>query len=246
MSMSQMKTKQPLIDLDGVVYRAGFATKDDEPVENALQITKTVIANIEDHVFTERAHPSILFLSGSGNFRDDVATIQPYKGDRKTKPKPKYYDDIRDYLINSRGARVVDGREADDALGEMQWIARKDSTCIVTQDKDLKTIKGYNYNWVSKVGTHISENDADLFLLWQVIQGDRVDSIPGLKGYGPKKASDIIKDGNKDVVQVKRLILNEYRTHHPKDYRGRLHEITTLLFIHREPGLTYDNYIGAW
>src|SRR5690606_41714779 len=65
--------------------------------------------------------------------------------------KPYWYDEIRDYLIRRWGAEVVDGQEADDAIGIAAWNSYKECpeySIIASIDKDLRMIPGYHYNWV--------------------------------------------------------------------------------------------------
>ena len=237
-------TLRPLIDCDGLVYRVGFASDEDEPLAFALHSVNKTMESILS-LFSQD-NPPACFLSGKTNFRDEVATIQPYKGNRDGMAKPFYYADIRNHLKEKWGAVEVEGREADDALGETQYLAEEGTTCIVTQDKDLKTIKGFNYNWVKKVLTRVDPPNDDLFLLWQVLQGDRTDHIPGLDGIGEKKASAVIKDCDRDISKVKQVTKGMYQKQFGSKYLDVLHEVTTLLFIHREPGKTYQDYIGSW
>lgn len=240
-----LKTLRPLIDGDSMVYRVGFACNDEsEPVEFALHSIKITLEKVINK-FTE-SEPALILISGQGNFRESVATLQEYKGNRKDKPKPLYYHEIREYMVRKWGAAVVDSREADDVLGETQVMSPPGTTCIVGQDKDLKTIPGWNYNYVTDTLTNISKDSSDLFLLWQIIQGDRSDNVPGLSGYGERKASKIITECNRDVSKVKEVITSLYKKEFGARWREVLHEVSQLLFIHREPGKTYEDYIGTW
>lgn len=83
-----------------------------EPVENALHSVKLFIDNILEK--TDAEHCKI-FLTGKGNFREEIATILPYKGQRK-QPKPVHYQSIRDYLVERWESIIVEGMEADDLL----------------------------------------------------------------------------------------------------------------------------------
>jgi len=89
-----------------------------------------------------------IFLQGGGNYRDRIATIQPYKGNRDPSARPKYFDEIRSYLVDFWGAEVITGMETDDACGIEQWKHKDRSTCIVSLDKDLDNIPGWHYNYV--------------------------------------------------------------------------------------------------
>jgi len=57
-----------------------------------------------------------IILSGPGNFRDSIATIKPYKGNRDPTHIPVHYSAIRQYMIDQYCAVVIHGREADDEV----------------------------------------------------------------------------------------------------------------------------------
>ena len=58
-----------------------------------------------------------ILLQGGGNYRDRIATILPYKGNRDPCKRPVYYDEMREYLIEYFGAELNTGMETDDACG---------------------------------------------------------------------------------------------------------------------------------
>lgn len=232
-----------LIDLDPIVYAAGFASdskfyivpdgavfqyKKDatahckthgldlnrltekyeyEPLDHCLHSVKKMIATIVEKT---QADSYKGYLTGEGNFREQVATILPYKGNRDPNHKPHWYTEIREYLINVHKAEVVTGMEADDALGIEQMsrhttagdltegnlidFLSKAETIICTIDKDLDCIPGWHYNPRKEEKYWVSEWEATKFFYTQVLTGDRVDNIQGVPGIGPKKANHIIKN----------------------------------------------------
>ena len=126
------------------------------------------------------------YLTGSGNFRNDIARTAPYKGNR-TAPKPKHLQFIRDYLVSAWDFKISEGEEADDAIA----IAHTESdytTVIASIDKDFLQLPGKHWNFVKKEMTEVNEAEALLNFYRQVLTGDRVDNIIGLKGIGPVKA----------------------------------------------------------
>ncbi|MDC0529231.1 hypothetical protein OAO19_03070 [Gammaproteobacteria bacterium] len=175
-----------LIDADIICYSVAFAAKDD-PLPFALHSVNKMIDNILDKVGAEEYY---CFLSGPTNFRNDVATIKKYKGNRKSE-KPEHYADIRKYLIDKHEATVIDGQEADDALGIMQ-TKLGDDTCIASIDKDLDQIAGWHYNWRRDEKYYVYEQDADLFFYKQLLMGDSTDNIQGIPRVGEKGAENII------------------------------------------------------
>src|SRR5690606_28686427 len=137
----------PIVDGDILVYRVGFANRDGEPLSYTLQSVKTVL----DSIYSRFPAQGGVYLTGKDNFRDKIATIKVYKGNRDPLNKPEYYDEIRQYLIDYHGAEVVDGMEADDKMGIEQWKRKDRGTVIVGIDKDMKCIPGYHFNWVKNL-----------------------------------------------------------------------------------------------
>ena len=88
-----------------------------EPLENCLHSVKQTLNSILEET---QADSYRIFLTGEGNFREQIATIAVYKGNRDPDHKPHWYREIKDYLINVWSAEVVDGQEADDAMGIAQ------------------------------------------------------------------------------------------------------------------------------
>ena len=131
-----------------------------------------------------------LFLTGGGNFRETLATIKPYKGNRDRSTRPFWYKEIRTYLVDRWGAEVVEGMEADDAVSILQWNGEDGSTIICTIDKDLENVPGHFYNYHKKEARYISLPEATRNFYRQIIVGDASDNIPGCykKGKGYAKA----------------------------------------------------------
>ena len=69
-----------------------------EPLENALANAKKMIAAANS---ATEADTYRVFISGKTNYRDDIATVLPYKGNRDPDHKPKWYQEIKDYLVEN-------------------------------------------------------------------------------------------------------------------------------------------------
>lgn len=229
----------PLVDSDYLVYRVGFAVKDDEPVEYALSTVRSSIHNIWDR-FPNSRNKGQLFLTGKGNFRDAVATVQVYKGNRDPASKPKYYDDIREYMINHHGAEVVQGMEAEDRVGILQYGCKDRSTVIVGVDKDLLCIPGWHYNPVKDTFCYVTLAEANTNFWKQVLTGDRVDNILGIPGMGPKTANKVIDPIAGDWNAMYDKVLDEYVKAFGGDGPRQMDETAKLIWILRKEGETYD------
>lgn len=201
----------------------------------ALANVKTVINDIQ-----ELFNPNVVvYLTGSGNFREQLAVTAPYKGNRDPTHKPKYYSQIKEYLISVWNAKVINGREADDALGVAQYQAEKDSTVIVTIDKDMDNIPGYHYNWRKKEFYYIEPERAD-YLFWiQVLMGDRTDNILGIPGIGIKTAERILDIPSKDWMSMAQAVLAAYESNGLG--WAEFYENASLLWIQRKEDINWDD-----
>lgn len=234
-----------LIDADVLRYRIGFAAqkKDDEgnvipePVENALHSCKLQINSILEALDTDNY---ILYLTGKGNFRFDVAKTYPYKGNRVL-PKPYHYDNLTDYLINRWNAQVVDGIEADDALGIKGYEAYKNDcqTVICSIDKDLKMIPGWHYNFVKQELEFVDEWQGIKWFYTQLLTGDATDNIHGIKGIGPKKAAKALEDCETEL-ELYNVCKQMYEDFFGEEADERLIENGRLLWILREEFQTWE------
>jgi 5'-3' exonuclease len=194
------------IDADILVYRVGFASdKNDEPLEYCLATMKK---SIEKIIKNTKCDEYKLYISGKENFRDEVATFQPYKGNRLDAKKPKYYNEMRQYLKDVQMAEETDGIEADDAIGLAMTREGAENDICVSIDKDLDMIPGVHYNFVKDEFYIVDEEQAAINFAMQLLSGDSSDNIPGLYRLTGQKATKAIKDEIKDryIHSVKECI----------------------------------------
>lgn len=247
----------PLIDTDVLCYRCGFAAdgqmKRDaqaaEPDASPERIAE-MLAN-SDYVAiplhnVKTVMESIIerfngdyraFIHGSGNFREELATIKKYKGNRDLQPKPKYFHEIKQYLIDKWKAAPVNDMESDDALGIYQSKCPYGTTVIVSNDKDMDMIPGWHFNWVKGELYEVRPEEADMMLFWQMMVGDSTDNIPGINKIGPKTATKLLSDCA-TPYDAQKLVKALYE----KEYgdKGWLvyNEVASLLWIRREENQT--------
>lgn len=221
---------QALIDGDILVYRIGFSSNSvnwpicrsrvDEFLENLLLFQLTDVEDYEGWL-----------TSGEHNFRNAIAKTQPYKGQRKG-DKPVHYAAIRNYLVNEWGFKVETEQEADDAIG-IRATELGDDCIICTIDKDLDNIPGWHYNFVKNKRYHVSIESALRNFYLQILTGDRIDNVQGLRGIGPVKGQRILDDGGEVCGS------REYYERCVKAYAGdrdRVIENGQLLWIRTKPG----------
>lgn len=232
------KSLNCLVDSDYLVYRIGFAVKDDEPLEYALATVRTCLHNIKDR-FPDQDWMR-LFLSGEGNFREQIAKHQVYKGNRDPSLKPKFYTEIKQYMFDHWNAERVNGMEAEDACGIEQYASKDKDTVIVGVDKDLMCVPGWHYNPIKDVLVYQTLADANQWFWLQVLMGDRVDNIRGIDGIGPKTAAKLIEPCEKDWMKMHDVVLKEYIRQHGEEGESIMRETAKLVWILRKENETYD------
>lgn len=193
-----------LIDADVLVYRVGFSSEGLE-----LPLAKWRLDEMVNSILEEtEADKYFGWLTGKGNFRYDIAKTVPYKGNRKA-PKPEHYIALREHLVVRYGFMVTEGIEADDAVCIAAHSIPSSERIIVKVDKDLNQIFGRHYNPIKKEFSEISEFEALLSFYTQLLTGDTIDNIIGLKGIGPVKAKRILEKC-KDEQQLYQAVLDAY------------------------------------
>ncbi len=206
-----------------------------DSIKNTLHTVKQTLENIR---LSAMANQCDVYMSGKNNFREQVAVTVPYKGTRPDS-KPKWFYEIREYMIRSWGAKVVDTIEADDVLG-IEAQKDPDRTIIASLDKDLDTVPGWHFNWVHGKFYYINREDAYRNLMKQMITGDTIDNIMGIYGKGEKYANKLL-DPVIHPGRMEELVYHEYCQHfnNPED---RFRENKQLLQILTEEPEDYGSY----
>jgi DNA polymerase-1 len=203
-----------LLDAYALVYRAHFAfTK--TPRINSKGINTSVpfgFTNTLLEVLTKQrpTHIGVAFDTSAKTFRDEI--FKEYKANRQETPEdirygvPKVKEIIRGFNIP---VLELDGYEADDIIGTLAKEAEKlgFEVFMMTPDKDFGQLvtehihlykPAYMGNAVDIMGPKEVCLKWDIENVSQVIdilglQGDSSDNIPGIPGFGPKTAAELIK-----------------------------------------------------
>jgi len=199
---------------------------------------------------TRNSPQSWYLTKGSTLWRNEDATIQAYKGNRKEMVKPVYYDECRQFMIDRFRAKVCQGMEADDSVAQ---AARDNegSVIVASGDKDLRTISGYQLGLgnIKKGVEYVTPLQACRNLYIQMLMGDRIDNIKGLsgtkgkRGYGIKTATKAIEQYITEYDMAK-FVAKEYKSKYPDGvmsedgtthltWQEMLVETANLLFLRR-------------
>jgi len=168
--------EKALVDGDILAYRSAFATQDKTSSD-----TEEVIDELMEYVVGETIGfyskgALKVYLTGTNNFRHEIAKTATYKGHRKKMEPPEHLPHAREYLQSEWGAVVVDGKEG--------WM--------------FNPVKG---TWVFS-----NEWDSLVFFYTQILTGDASDQIWGLHRIGPKKAEKILEGATTELELYERCL----------------------------------------
>jgi hypothetical protein len=219
-----------IIDADIICYRVGFASEDSDEAICLARVTTLV----NEIVYRDlKCDDYKAYITGKGNYRNDIAVTEPYKGNRKDAKRPKHYDAIRTHL-QRLGAELVEGQEADDAVA---IEATSTGGWIVSIDKDLDQVAGWHYNFVKHEEYYVTEEQALRNFYTQMLTGDRTDNIIGLKGIGPKKAEKILVDCKTEEEMYATVVKSYLEAGLTEE---RITENAGLLWLRRVPNQTFQ------
>jgi hypothetical protein len=132
---------------------------------------------------------SVKFVVGGphGNFRDKIARIQPYKGQRAA--KPLLFNDIKAKLLKRIPEYIIQPKtniESDDIcsiwLAEHREYGEDSDRAISSPDKDLKMCIGWHTDatrW-DDAATYMKDFEGFYQLAYQSLRGDAIDNIMGI------------------------------------------------------------------
>lgn len=222
-----------LLDSDIYAYRAAAACENEDELQAVRSvdslIINTLMCGVDKCGYVDEWK---LFLTGKGNFRNDIAVTAPYKGNRADKVKPKHLAALRKHLMQEWKADMSEGQEADDSIA-IEATKLGDDGVIVSLDKDLDQVAGWHYNFVKREAYYITENVGLLRLYMQILTGDAADNIIGIRGVGNIKAKKMLEEAVDETELFQRCV---------EAYDGnedRVVENAHLLFLRRHEGQTW-------
>lgn len=217
-----------LIDGDIIAYRAAFSTE-----QMGLSDTKAKVDDLIEFIldktvlFPEIGLDYVVYLTGKGNFRHDIAKSHVYKGNRKHVQKPRHLQTARDHMESKYQAIISQGEEADDLIA-MEAAKLNYKACVASIDKDMLQIPCWHFNIVRGDYLKVEPFGGIKFFYKQILTGDRADNIVGLFRVGEVKASKILDGAETEEELWDRVI---------KAYDGdeeRVTENARLLWLRRE------------
>lgn len=187
-----------LIDADYLAYKTCAACEDETDFGNDVIVVTSRFTEVVrgfqaeiNRIWNVFNQDVILFFSSPRNFRKQISP--DYKGHRNRK-KPCGYKRLLNWCGENYTTIMVDGLEADDAIGiyATDPIEQEYDHVIVSPDKDMKQIPGWLYDLKEPV-VNVQQEDADKWFFMQVMSGDQTDGYAGVPGIGLKKAAAILE-----------------------------------------------------
>ena len=191
-----------LIDGDIFCYRVACACETDAQASfstGEMYVKRAFDSLISDVLLAYPDHHYILYITGSNNFRHDIAVTAPYKGNRKAE-KPLMLQTVRDYAVQYWQAVLVDGEEADDAIATAASSTfLSHDPIMVSIDKDFDQVEGKHYNFLKQEEYFISTEQGMKNFYKQFLTGDAIDNIIGVDGIGAGGAAELIDNCRKET-----------------------------------------------
>ena len=197
------------------------------------------------------------------NFRVAAAKEKTYKGTRKAEKPYHYYNIINHMINSYHVVVNEGGLEADDMMCVYQydkWKQGDFSTIICSRDKDVRQCPGNHYSWEiakqpsigplfvqplgqlnlttryddkGKIKDHKVFGTGQMFFYYQLLVGDTVDNIGGIKGKGPAFAHNLLKDCTTEV-ELYNKVQKEFEKAYKENWKKAFREQADLLFMIRD------------
>ena len=244
-----MKFGLCVIDMDPIVYRAGFSiekrnketeTLEVEPLRHALYNVNSMIRYCLTNSGTTN-YKGFITSNDRSNFRFKI--FQDYKANRKGMPKPYWYNEIREYLVNRWNAEIVSGEEADDACSILQcssndlgFSSESTNSIVWSIDKDFNNFPGWHGNYMTKEIYYVSEIEALQNFYLQILTGDNSDGIPRItKGWRQKETEIKIRNSTQETElrTIVRSVIEDSLKKEDSDSESQHNEKVSQTFLER-------------
>jgi hypothetical protein len=220
---------------------------------------------INDWVAKAGADSAIVYLSGADNYRINLAFTKEYKGQRKSE-KPPFFYELRHYIATHHNAVISKGNEADDLMSIEQHSRHRllvaegiemgsdqhkvfSDSAIVTKDKDLKIVPGWNVDpdsglksWGTVLGAlepKWKDKEVINYEYWPTVAGEPMH--PDLLAASGVRADTFASGARKGEGKTKRVAAGTSVTQYIEKLKG-----SGLKFFYSQllTGDTVDNYPG--
>lgn len=206
-----------LIDADFFLYYCTHNKKDDsgeiqeKTFEEVCEEADVFLAKILTAVNTDEY---IAAFTAGKSFRYSV--YPDYKGNRKGFEKPKFFQELKEWLLKNKGFTFEMNLEADDYVSILKrdpsfYSEKEDQKILVSNDKDVLMLQGMHYNPVKGHFIITFDGDSEQYFWKSMITGDTADNIKGIPGKGVKFADKLLD--HLEINQYPSDVLRAYVDH---------------------------------
>lgn len=198
-----------VIDLDSVIFTAFHPNKklDEKGVPIRDNNKFVYVEKTEDEIkdccdslmhlilSSSKATHYIGFVKGVDTIKARTSINPNYKANR-SKESPQHWNFCKNYLISNWGAIACDNAEVDDYVNATRLNLK--GAYLVAIDGDLlglETFEKDHYNWRTFKWITVTKEEASHKFWFDMIKGQTVDNIKGIKGIGEVGANKIL-DGS--------------------------------------------------
>lgn len=197
-----------LLDFDSICYKAM------EDLDTYKDRVDEIISQIVEE--TSATHYKV-FLEAPGSKSFRKLLNHKYKANRKGKPLPINFKDIKDYIIESYNPYLSYLEETDDSIiSTLKYLNNEyplTEVIIAANDKDYKTKELVYYDlYYGRFGeiVDISKKEANYNFWIQMLVGDSTDNVSGVRGIGKKGAERILKSSKNYFISTYRAYYSKY------------------------------------
>ncbi len=224
------------VDADSLIYKCAYGDVTTEKMMRDRWATK--LEHIKVHTWADEIHVAV---KGRDNFREKLDPAYKAQRPKLEEALRKRLNYLATYAIEN-GAVQCDGWEADDQVVSWAYEADKrgDAYVIAAIDKDILQYPGNHYNYGGSAKKPIKEEDRWVFTSpeagWerfccQLITGDTVDNIFGIKGMGPVKAKKAFEGLDHSGMMQK--LVDLYKDEYKDGWEHKLHTNCNLIYMRR-------------
>jgi 5'-3' exonuclease len=200
-----------LIDADSLQYIGSNC----EEVDQAYDKVDNAISKI---IATSGASHYKIFIEALGNQTFRRVAFNSYKSGRKNKELPSYYKEIKQYIIETYNPFISCGVESDDSIISTHKYLKQEypftEIIIASMDKDYLTHEIVRFDtYYSRFGEirDVSKEEAEFNFYKQMIEGDSIDSVSGVRGSGKVAAEKVLKNSSNCFISTCRYYKLKYR-----------------------------------
>jgi hypothetical protein len=219
--MKNNKVTYGVFDIDSLVYEATYNAEDfDEATESFWSRYNDVVYFME-HNYGNVEMINVGFCTNNYRKKVDVS----YKMNRADSVKPKYLNELIQYVKDNLKVQIRSGIETDDLVAKFLEYYGKDNCIVISIDKDYRQFECTIFNYRKREFIYVSKDEALYNLYEQMVVGDRADNVLVCKGYGAKWCEKNLKGKNEFAMM--RTLFALYK----KLYKGKAREKIIKTFM---------------